>query len=626
MSTRQFNVQDDVSETRLLGSGTHSHRRSLWSTLVLLLVVCSLVASCTVEETAGSKPLIPGNNSNPTSTVPGVPTQTTTCALSTLHGGTSPDGTAFEHPDAVADDDGQIVIPVVEPVKDSTIDFDLTSFDDTRIRLHWFPHPDASTQDPKPTVLMGPGWSLGGDTTEEGLGLFGGVDIATLRDAGFNVLTWDPRGFGASTGSAQVNAMEFEARDVQLILNWLSTQDQVQLDDIGDPRVGMVGVSYGGGIQLAVAIQDCRVDALVPSLAWNSLPRSLYQSELMKSGWAGVLVTTAIMGSIDDHIIDSYREGRIRGVLSDTNNEWFASRGPGELVAQVATPTLLIQGTTDTLFTLNEGIANFKLLSANDTPVAMMWFCGGHGICLTNEDDANRIAEATIAWLDHYLYNNDNSRVDWTLNIVDQHGTAYLSNKADFFLDHKSAPLGSWSDDGGELTLQRNGGSGPTKAEPPAKDLLFPIVQIITPSPAENALEVTLPMDDIDNEFFDDEGALLLGTPTLQLQYRGELDAHADDATFDPTRPSHVFAQLVDPTTGLVVGNQITPIPLQLDGETHEVTIVLEAIAHHVTRSDSLLLQLVTNTVAYADPRLSGELTVSRVELNIPIAEGFIRQ
>ena len=43
----------------------------------------------------------------------------------------------------------------------------------------------------------------------------------------------------------------------------------------GDPRVGMIGGSYGGQIQYAVAMQDKRVDALIPIITWNDLSYSL---------------------------------------------------------------------------------------------------------------------------------------------------------------------------------------------------------------------------------------------------------------------------------------------------------------------------------------------------------------
>ena len=46
--------------------------------------------------------------------------------------------------------------------------------------------------------MVGPGWSQPGETDENSTSeeLFGGVGVGVLRNAGYNVLTWDPRGFG----------------------------------------------------------------------------------------------------------------------------------------------------------------------------------------------------------------------------------------------------------------------------------------------------------------------------------------------------------------------------------------------------------------------------------------------
>ena len=56
----------------------------------------------------------------------------------------------------------------------------------------------------------------------------------------------------------------------------------------------MVGASYGGGIQLVTAAIDKRVDAIVPTIAWNNLNTSLYKSGAPKTSW-GALLTAALM-------------------------------------------------------------------------------------------------------------------------------------------------------------------------------------------------------------------------------------------------------------------------------------------------------------------------------------------
>ncbi|GAA3153389.1 hypothetical protein GCM10020255_033350 [Rhodococcus baikonurensis] len=42
-----------------------------------------------------------------------------------------------------------------------------------------------------------------------------------------------------------------------------------------DPRVGMTGGSYGGGIQFAAASVDPRIDTIIPMITWNDLSYSL---------------------------------------------------------------------------------------------------------------------------------------------------------------------------------------------------------------------------------------------------------------------------------------------------------------------------------------------------------------
>ena len=75
---------------------------------------------------------------------------------------------------------------------------------------------------------------------------------------------------------------QHEGRDMQELISWVAAQPETQLDATGDPRLGMVGVSYGGGIQLTTAALDCRVDAIVPSWAWHSLQTSLDKADTPK--------------------------------------------------------------------------------------------------------------------------------------------------------------------------------------------------------------------------------------------------------------------------------------------------------------------------------------------------------
>ncbi len=159
----------------------------------------------------------------------------------------------------------------------------VTSFDGTPIVAHFFPGASASKARPAPTIMVGPGWSIPGETNPDG------GSIAGFIDAGYNVLTWDPRGFGGSGGTVMINSPTFEGRDAQALIDFISTQEEARLDAPGDPRLGMSGGSYGGGIQLVLAGIDSRVDAIAPTIAWNSLTDALFREGKVKVGWGLVL-------------------------------------------------------------------------------------------------------------------------------------------------------------------------------------------------------------------------------------------------------------------------------------------------------------------------------------------------
>ncbi len=489
-------------------------------------------------------------------------------------------------------------------VAGSTRDLDVVSFDGTVIRAHWFPVEGATAEAPAPTVLMGPGWSLAGDTDVTATGILGAIDIATLWDAGFNVLTWDPRGFGESGGVAQVDSADHEGRDVQVLLDWVSSQPVAALDAEHDPSVGMIGGSYGGGIQLVVAAQDCRVDAIVPIVAWHSLVTSLFKAETVKTGWATTLTDAAASGNVDPHVASAYTAGIETGRLSDEDVEWFESRGPGDAVGRITVPTLIVQGTVDTLFTLDEGVTNFTILRDAGVPVAMLWYCDGHGVCLTDPGAEDRVANAAIAWLRRFVAGDTSAAEVPVFDVIDQDGVRYVADDLAIGDGEPITATGS-----GTLELVAEGGAGPVVVGEEASGILTGLVQPITPGPAANALDVEIAVDDGPH--------LVVGAPELTFTYRGTPGSG--------DRPQRVFAQLVDDRSRLVVGNQITPIQVELDGEPHTVTVPLEMIAHRLEPGAPLRLQLVASTVAYAEPQFGGSLDVESLEISLPVSTGLRR-
>lgn len=472
----------------------------------------------------------------------------------------------------------------------------LTSFDGTQIYVHFMPASGLGSGQRATTILQGPGLGMPGGTGLNGTFLdgvltdnLGAVGVGALRAAGYNVVTWDPRGEYRSGGVLELDSPDFEARDTSSIISWVATQPEVTLDGPGDPRMGMVGASYGGGIQLVTAATDHRVDAIVPTIAWNSLNTSLYKSDAFKSGW-GTLLTAALLltnARPNPAIYPAAIYGDLTGTLTQQQQDLLSQRGPDTVLDAIVAPTLFIQGTVDTLFSLQEAQDNAEALMARNVPTKMLWFCGGHGVCTNNlfdPTDGQVITNETLAWLSRYVKGQDTSTgapFEW----VDQRGQYFSSST---FPARAGQPIVAASDQPGALPLLPVlGGSGP---------LLF--VLPIGGTRAFNAYDLAVPAVTATT--------YVVGAPQLTMTYSGTGTSR------------HVYAQLVDDATGAVLGNQVTPVPVTLDGQSHDITIPLEEVAHTLRPGQSLTLQIVASAVNYQSLSSFGVLNVSKVAVSLP--------
>ncbi|MCF6390217.1 prolyl oligopeptidase family serine peptidase [Mycobacterium sp. MBM] len=478
----------------------------------------------------------------------------------------------------------------------------VTSFDGTRIYAHFMPAVGLRAGEKAATILQGPGLLLPGATNLNVTPLDGVIAdtsglvyVGTLRAAGFNVVTWDPRGEHRSGGRLEQGSPDFEAKDVSAIISWVATQPEVRLDPgVLDPRIGMTGASYGGGIQLVAAGTDPRIDAIVPAIAWNSFSTAYYKNRSYKSSWAAVLTAgTTLFTRANPAILASTIYGVLTGRQTPAQQDRLAQLGPGgpvDLVGAITAPTLLIQGTVDTLFSLQESDSTARALIANGVPTKVIWFCGGHGLCANNlldPTDGVVIRQATLAWLDRYVNGNTAAVTGPQFEFVDQRGQFYAS---DTYRLVNGSPLAAASSGGRLPLVPFVGGSGP----------LFGVLPFAG-SKAFNALNLTTPPLATDT--------VVVGAPALTLGYTGTGTAR------------HVYAQLVDDSTGLVLGSQVTPIPVTLDGRAHSISIALEPVAHTLRPGQTVTVQLVASATTYATATSFGSLRVTDMRLSLPTAD-----
>lgn len=220
-----------------------------------------------------------------------------------------------------------------------------------------------------PLLLHSHGWG-GSRSTEP-------ADVRRYLDAGYGVLSFDQHGWGESGGHAYVENPKVEGHDVRRLVDVVSKLAWVRQDGPGDPRMDAIGGSYGGGYQFLAAFELLRtrgrpvLDALAPEITWHDLSESLAPGGVVHTEWALALSAASIPSDALPavRVPGAGRRRRHRGVAG---RQPARRRGPGRLLrAQRARwhvsqgrrldiPVLFGQGTTDSLFNLQQGLDNWR--------------------------------------------------------------------------------------------------------------------------------------------------------------------------------------------------------------------------------------------------------------------------
>ena len=197
-----------------------------------------------------------------------------------------------------------------------------------------------------------------------------------FTDAGYGVISFDQRGWGESGGHAHVENPALEGRDVRRLVRLVSKLAWVKQDAPGDPLLGSIGGSYGGGYQFLGAFEELRVhgkpifDAMAPEITWNDLSGSIAPEGVVRTEWALALSAASVPSdALPVNVYKGLVEGAATGTLPDGSLpggenlvKFFERNGPAWHVAhgrRLDIPVLLGQGTTDTLFPLQQGLENW---------------------------------------------------------------------------------------------------------------------------------------------------------------------------------------------------------------------------------------------------------------------------
>jgi ABC-2 type transport system ATP-binding protein len=235
----------------------------------------------------------------------------------------------------------------------------------------------------------------------------------TLALAGYTVIIYTARGFGASGGLIHLDNPAYEGADARKLIDLAASRPEVAKDG-DDPVIGFAGASYGGALSFLAAGLDPRVDAIAPAFTWHSLREALFpqhqvvgaaksladvspanRQAVFKQRWASLLFSDAggrpaatsqeesnnngdaLCGRFDPELCQGYLTAAETGEADEKLSKLLDESGLEKLLPAIKVPTLIIQGEDDTLFTLDQADANFRGLPA-DTPAEMKWVAGGH--------------------------------------------------------------------------------------------------------------------------------------------------------------------------------------------------------------------------------------------------------
>lgn len=252
-------------------------------------------------------------------------------------------------------------------------------------------------------------------------------DATRYAGAGYLVVGYDSRGFGESEGVSGFNGPK-EVRDVSALLDWLAACDRVMTTGPGDPRVGMDGISYGGGIQLNAAAFDDRIDAIVPRMTWHDLAYAAAPQDVIKATWDafilgvgapsgyGVQTGNPTLHGPDPRIYDYVVRAAATNEMPDDAREYFRERSaPATRIEDIRAPALLLQGWPDNLLSPNQAIWTHEGLRDRGVESGLVLYPGGHDdtefVAGLPDTVAARLDELSLAWLDRHVRPGPSPRV-----------------------------------------------------------------------------------------------------------------------------------------------------------------------------------------------------------------------
>ncbi|GAA4605552.1 putative CocE/NonD family hydrolase [Actinoplanes octamycinicus] len=249
-----------------------------------------------------------------------------------------------------------------------------------------------------------------------------------LAEAGYVVLSYTARGFWLSGGTIEVAGPK-DVADASSAVDWM-----IEHTGVDPQRIGIVGMSYGGGISLLAAAHDPRLRAVGSLSGWADLGASMTGGDTRRPQAAWFLQTAArLVGRpspqmnqiLDDYWANRDAEGRER---------WARERSARYAVDALnrSHPAVLIAHSFgDSIFPANQML---DLYTALDTPKRLELAPGDHATVEISglAGIPNHVWTSVRRWLDQYLAGVDTGIGDEPGVVLRPHGSSAVEHFPDW--------------------------------------------------------------------------------------------------------------------------------------------------------------------------------------------------
>lgn len=534
---------------------------------------------------------------------------------------------------------------------------------------------DATASHPDPAILTTNGF--GGSKNDQ-------TQMAEqFASQGYVVLSYSGLGFGGSGCPIELDDPDWDGKAASQLVTFLgggmaatdgTTVNYVIHDQTAhngkhyayDPRVGMIGGSYGGEVQFAAAEQDPRIDTIVPIITWNDLSYSLAPNNAnlpsdsvtnATPGVAKIIWTLFFFG--EGAAVDGLEQlaNDPTATLSSCPNfnpavcpqavELAATGAPTaealaifrhasveSYMSQIRIPTLLAQGEDDTLFQLHEAVATYDALRAQHTPVKMIWQSWGHShqtpapgelgeiggdVALTDSDGAPTYEGTTVLqWFNHYL-KGDPAAPSLDFSFF-RPWVSYSGNADVAYGRSPTYPVGSTEN----LDLSGTGSLVSPGATVSPGSSTFATTAAGAPtsyseiSAVETNEEPGQEPYDVPGSYAEYETAPLaqntdvIGIPAVNLRVSAPVQSAAQ--SLGSVGDLVLFLKLYDlsPSGYITLPDKlIAPVRIPITGSDEPITVDLPGIVHRFPAGDRIALVVAGGDLAYRGDAVPGPVTIT---------------